>query len=85
MGRSGFTLGRQVFFHCDLVKLIGLTLFNGDSALGTLAQAGAQAVTQILRRQYRFSVDHGDGTLGAGRYALATAVAFILINFYNLS
>jgi hypothetical protein len=85
MNRSGFTLRCQVLFYCRLVELIRLTLLYGDGVHGTFTQAGAKTVTQVVRRQHRFSVDDGDGPLGTGWYAVSAAVTFIRVYFYDLS
>ena len=71
--------------HRQLIKLIGLALFDTDGVHRAFAQTGPQSVAQVLGRQHRLAVDDGDGPFGAGGYSLAAAVAFIRIDFYNFS
>jgi hypothetical protein len=84
---SGQSLGAQALEvpgHGGLVVLVGLALLHGDGSLGTLAQAGAQAVAQVLGQQSRFAIYQSNGPLGAGGDALTATVALLLVDCDDL-
>ncbi len=66
-------------------KLFRLPVFNGQGPLGTLPQAGSQAVTKTVCQQLRLAVDDLNGPFGARRHAHSAAVTLILIYPNNLS
>jgi len=85
MGRSGNALGFQMLFNCGFIKGVGLALFNGDGSQWAFAEAGAQSVAEFVGSQNSLAVDDGDGSFGAGWYALSASVAFIGVDFYDIS
>ena len=54
----------QMFCYLCLVKLVSFALDDFDGILRAFAQAGAEAVTKVVRRQHRLAVYHGDGAFG---------------------
>ena len=76
--------GREVGHDRRLVEGDRLALDDGDGALRALAEAGAQAVAQGVGGEARLPVDERDGALGAGRDALAAAVALRLVDLDDL-
>jgi hypothetical protein len=74
-----------VFLHRLFVELIGLSLLDGDGIHGTVSEAGAQSIAQVIGEQPGLAVDDLDRAFGTGRNTKAAAVAFFLIYFYDLS
>jgi len=85
VGRAEVGHLRQVSLDGGLVELVGVTFGDRDGALGALAQAGAQAVAEVVRQQARLAADDLDGALGAGRHAVAAAVAEVLVDVHDLA
>ena len=67
------------------LKLVRLPGLDGQGSLGTLPQAGSQAVTEPVRQQLRLAVHDLNGPFGARRHAHAAAVTLVLIYPNNLS
>ena len=62
-----------------------LALDHRQRAGRALAEARPQAVAEHVRHQARLAVDHLEGALGAGRHALAAAVAECFVNLDDVS
>jgi hypothetical protein len=50
-----------------------------------MAEAGAEAITEFLTDQFCFSIDNLEGPLRTVGNTKPAAIAFLLINLYNLS
>jgi hypothetical protein len=74
-----------VFLHRLFIEFIGHPLLDGDGIHGTVSEAGAQAIAQVVGDQPCLAVDDPNGAFGTGRNAEAAAVAFFLIYFYYFS
>jgi hypothetical protein len=68
-----------------LVELVGIALFDGDGILGTVPQAGAEAVAEVVRDQPGLAVDDLNRPLGTGRHAQPATVAFVFIDSHNFT
>jgi hypothetical protein len=55
-----------------------------NGVLWTVAEAGTQAVTQIVGHEFGFAVDDLNGTFRTGRHAKTASVAFFLIDMNDI-
>jgi hypothetical protein len=74
-----------MFFHSFLIKFISFALDDVKGVFRALADAGAQAVAEIVRHHFGLAVNDPDGAFGAGDNALAAAGAAFFIYLYDLS
>jgi hypothetical protein len=68
-----------------LVEGVGLALGDADRAARTLSEAGAEPVAQPVGGELRLPVLDVERALGAGRDAVAAAVAERLVDFHDLA
>ncbi len=66
-----------------LVKLLGGSLLNDDSILGTFPEAGTEAITIYLADEFCLAINNLKGTLDTGGYADATTVTLLLVDSYD--
>jgi hypothetical protein len=74
-----------MFLHRRFIKFVCLALLYMDGTLRALTETGTQAVTEVIRRQYRFAVYHRYGAFCAGWHTESAAVTFFRIDGYNFS
>ena len=77
--------GFQVLLNRLLVELIRIPLDDPDGVLGTVAEAGPEAVAEVVGGEDRLAVHDADGALGADRDAEAAAVALLFVDLYDFS
>ena len=70
----------EMCFDSGLVKLIRFAFFYSDGIERAIAEAGAEAVTEVVGNQAGFAVDNLDGAFGTGRDTESAAVAFLFID-----
>jgi hypothetical protein len=73
-----------IFLDGGFVEIIGFALFDMNGVLWTVAEAGTQAVTQIVGHEFGFAVDDLNGTFRTGRHAKTASVAFFLIDMNDI-
>jgi hypothetical protein len=74
-----------VRFHRRFVEILGFALDDLQGVLGAFADAGAQAVAQVVGNHFGLAVDDLQGPFGAGDHAVAASVAAFFIDFNDLS
>ena len=72
-------------FDGSFVELVSGSLFDGDRIAWARAEAVSDPVAEIVREQFRFSLDDLDGPFGAAGHAEATPVAFVFVDLHDRS
>jgi hypothetical protein len=75
----------EVFFHGLLVEFGGGALLDEDGVLGAVAEAGAEAVAEVVGEESGLAVDDPDRPFGTSRNAEAAAVALVFVDFYDVA
>jgi hypothetical protein len=70
--------------HRLLVEFVRVAFFHGDGSPGALAQAGPEAVTEVVREQAGLAADDLDRALGARGDTVPATVAKILVDVHDL-
>ncbi len=68
-----------------IVEVIGGSFFDADGVFGAMAEAGSEAVAEVIGDEFGFAVDEADSAFGAVWDAEAAAVAFILVDVDDFS
>jgi hypothetical protein len=71
--------------HSLFIEFVSIALDDLDGILRTLAQAGPQSVTKIIRCKNRLPIHDPDGSFSACRDAEPAAIASILIDPYDFA
>jgi hypothetical protein len=83
--KMNFRLLMEMEFHGLFIETFRFPLDDGDSILGTVSEAGAQTVTELITDQFCLSVNDLESSLRAIRNAEPTAITFVFVNSNNLS
>jgi hypothetical protein len=65
VSRSRFPLGGEMLPYRHFIKFVSLALVNPDGITRALTKTRAKPITEVIRRQYRFAINHRDGTFSA--------------------
>jgi hypothetical protein len=66
------------------LEFFGVPLLDGEGPCRTLAEAGPQAIAELVCQELSLAVHNDDGPLGTGGDAETTTVAFFLVYLDDL-